>query len=1028
LRRFHPAYLTCALVLALCCTHSVIAGQQAPGSPQIADGLNSLQGAKVASVEVTGPAVEHPEWLQPLLLQKPDQPLDKYKVRQTVQALFNTGRFTNIEVEASRNPNGEVALIFATRESYFFGSILVEGSPSRPSDAQLVSAGRLTLGEQFTEDKIKAAMEGMQRVLTDAGFYRAAIEPVYDWNATEQQVKVLFKVTRGLAARVGRITATGTSSYTATDVSRIAKLRPGQKVTDGLARRATDRLRKKLLKKRLLEAQVTLTARTYHPESNTLDYTFEIIPGPVVDVKVEGANLNRNTVKRLVPVFEENTIDEDLLNEGARNIQNFLQTQGYFEARVTFDQRRSDNNRQDVVYTVQRNSRHKLASIVIEGNKYFLTADIRERMQMQTAGILSRHGLFSQALLSRDVSSIEDLYRSNGFRAVRVTSHVNDNYGGKVGRLQVVISISEGQQTKVGEVSIEGNSVLSTDAIRSLISAQTGQPYSDATVVNDQTAVLNTYFDLGFPNARFSYSTKPDHEDPNKVDISYQIEEGSQVFVNRVLISGLHFTRPSVVNREMKVRSGRPLSQRAMLDTQGNLYNLGLFNEVDMAVQNPEGDFNHKSVNFQLTEAKRYTFNYGFGLEIQTGQAAGPTNPQGATGVSPRVSFGVTRINFRGRDQTVSLKTRYGNLEKLALIGFTEPRVFDNPRLTLDFTAFYQQTKDVSTFTATREEGSAQLRQRLNRSTTLLYRMIYRRVETSNLVINPAEVPIFSQPVRIGMPAFTYIRNTRDNDLDSHKGSFSLSDIGVAANAFGSQTNFVRWIGQNSTYYQFGRKRWVLARNTRIGIEEPFGDTSAAVVSPGPGAPSPSSFIPLPERFFAGGATSLRGFGVNQAGPRDLSTGLPLGGEALFINNVELRTPPVALPFSFIGNNMSLVVFNDVGNAFTTPNAMFTSLYKFTQPNRQTCLNFLVPNCNFNYMSFAAGSGIRYKTPIGPVSFDVGYNFNPPAFPVASPIQPSQVPVTCTPGAIPVSSSCPNQPFSSVLRHFNFFFNIGQTF
>jgi outer membrane protein insertion porin family len=1015
LRRFHPACLTWALFLVLCSTQSAIADQQ-PSGPRIPEGLNSLQGAMVASVEIAGPSVEHPEWLEPLLLQKPNQPLDKYKVRQSVQALFNTGRFADIKVEARRNSNGDIDLVFATRESYFFGSILVEGSPSRPSDTQLVSAGRLTLGEQFTEDKVKTAIEGMQRVLRDAGFYRATIQPFYEWNAPEQQVKVLFVVTRGLAARVGRITATGTSNYTVEQVSAIAKLHPGQKVTDGLSRRATDRLRKKLLKRRLLEAQVTLTDRTYNPESNTLDYTFEIIPGPVVDVKVEGAKLKQATIKKLVPVYEENTIDEDLLNEGARNIRNFLQTQGYFDAQVTFTQRGAGSNRRDVVYTVERNSRHKLARIVIEGNKYFLTADIRERMQIQTAGILSRHGLFSQALLLRDVASIENLYRSNGFRAVKVNSHVNDNYGGQPGRLQVVIGINEGPQTTVGEVSIEGNSVLSTDVIRGMISAQTGQPYSDGTVINDETAVLNTYFDRGFPNARFSYSTKPDPGDANKVDISYQIEEGSQVFVNRVLISGLHYTRPSVVNRDMKVRSGQPLSQRAMLDTQGSLYNLSLFNEVDMAVQNPEGDFNHKTINFQLTEAKRYTFNYGFGLEIQTGQAAGPTNPQGATGVSPRVSFGVTRINFRGRDQTLSLKTRYGNLEKLALIGFTEPRVFDNPRLTLDFTTFFQQTNDVSTFTATRAEGSVQLRQRLSRSTTLLYRMIYRRVDTSNLVINPALVPIFSQPVRIGLPAFTYIRNTRDNDLDSHKGSFSLFDIGVAASAFGSQANFARWIGQNSTYYQFGRKRWVFARNTRIGIEEPFGNTSAAVIFPGPGAPPPTSFIPLPERFFAGGATSLRGFGVNQAGPRDLATGLPLGGEALFINNLELRTPPVPLPFSFIGNNLSLVVFNDIGNAFTTPNAMFTSLYKFTQPNRQTCLNPAVPNCNFNYMSFAAGTGVRYRTPIGPVSFDFAYNFNPPAFPVSTPIQP-------TPPRVP-----PIAPFSSVLRHFNFFFNIGQTF
>lgn len=1018
LPRFRPVCLACVLWF------SVSAAQQPLTPPgQRSGGLNSLQGVRVAAIRIVGAAVEHPEWLEPLVLQKVNQPLDKYKVRQSVQALYNTGRFADIQVEAQRDPKGELVLIFDARENYFFGSIRVEGAPSRPSDTQLVNASKLALGEQFSESKIKASLEGMERVLQEGGYYRAAIQPFYEWNARAQEVKVLFVVTKGQPARVGQISATGSSGYSVEEISNIAKLHSGQRVSEGLATRAMQRLRKHLQKRGLLEAQVTLTQRAYHPENNTLDYTFEIIRGPAVEVKVEGAKLRRGTVKKLVPVFEENAVDEDLLKEGARNIQDYFQTQGYFDVKVSFSQRQAGGERQDVVYKVEKNARQKLASLVIQGNKYFRVDDIRERLQMQQAGILLRHGLFSQALLARDIQSIAGLYSANGFLQVKVASEINKSYLGKEGRIQVVLNIDEGPQTTVGQLTIAGNSAIAEGDIRSLISAAPGQPYSDTTVINDQTEVMNAYFNRGFPDAKFEYATKPEAGDPAKVDIAYKITEGQQVFVNQVLISGLHFTRPFVVGQQMKIRSGQPLSQRAMLDSQNGLYNLGIFNEVDMAVQNPEGETTHKNLSFQLTEAKRYTFDYGFGLEVQTGQAAGPTNPQGTTGVSPRVTFSVTRLNFRGRDQTLTLKLRYGNLEKLALLGFTEPRWFDSPKLILDFTTFYQQTNDVSTFTATRAEGAAQLRQILDRATTLLYRLIYRRVSTSNLVIAPGQVPLFSQPVRVGMPAFSYVRDTRDNPIDSHKGSFSTSDLGVASSIFGSQTNFVRWVVQNSTYYQFDRRRWVFARNTRIGIEEPFAGTSAAVVAPGPGAPPPSSFIPLPERFFAGGATSLRGFGVNQAGPRDLATGLPLGGEALFINNLELRTPPLALPY--VGNNLSLVVFNDVGNVFTTPNAMVTSLYKFYQPNRQTCLNPAVPNCNFNYMSFAAGAGIRYRTPIGPVSVDVAYNFNPPAFPVSAPIQPVP-PTNCSP-SFPVTGQCV-APFSSVLRHFNFFFNIGQTF
>jgi len=110
-----------------------------------------------------------------------------------------------------------------------------------------------------------------------------------------------------------------------------------------------------------------------------------------------------------------------------------------------------------------------------------------------------------------------------------------------------------------------------------------------------------------------------------------------------------------------------------------------------------------------------------------------------------------------------------------------------------------------------------------------------------------------------------------------------------------------------------------------------------------------------------------------------------------------------------VGNNLSAVLFHDMGNVFTTAEDMVNSLAKFSQPDRSTCLNPTSGICNFNYVSHAVGAGARYRTPIGPVSFDVGYNLNPPAFPISAP-----------------SNGAP--PSSQVLRHFNFFFNIGQTF
>jgi outer membrane protein assembly factor BamA len=179
--------------------------------------------------------------------------------------------------------------------------------------------------------------------------------------------------------------------------------------------------------------------------------------------------------------------------------------------------------------------------------------------------------------------------------------------------------------------------------------------------------------------------------------------------------------------------------------------------------------------------------------------------------------------------------------------------------------------------------------------------------------------------------------------------------------------------------------------------------------------------VPLPERFFSGGVISNRGFALNQAGPRDLITGFPVGGNAVFVNSIELRLPPPTLPI--VGNNLSFVLFNDSGNVFQNATTMGHSLFRWYQPNRKACSDEKQhEQCRFDYMSTAMGTGIRYKTPIGPARVDFSYNLNPSSFPYYV-----QCPGTSTKpcGVIPPGTTVFQH---GTLRHFNFFFSIGQTF
>jgi outer membrane protein assembly factor BamA len=382
-----------------------------------------------------------------------------------------------------------------------------------------------------------------------------------------------------------------------------------------------------------------------------------------------------------------------------------------------------------------------------------------------------------------------------------------------------------------------------------------------------------------------------------------------------------------------------------------------------------------------------------------------------------------------------------GRLQQRGLISYQIPKLFDSDKFKLAYTIFYDNSLDVATFTSQRLEGKIDVRQQIGNSgsepgtrqgpSAITYRFDFRRVKASNFAdgFSPGEITLLSLPARVGGPGVTYVRDKRDNPLESTKGNYFTLDAFAAASYFGSEADFGRVLAQNSTYQAFGGKgkagrQFVFARSTTIGLQQPFGGTK--ILPPGScplnGAGEPTckeiTTIPLPEQFFAGGGNSHRGFGLNQAGPRDPGSGFPLGGTAVFVNSIELRMPPVALPY--LGEGFGFAIFHDMGNVFTAPHDAAKGFLRWHQANPALCLPSSTTNTpcitefnnsGYDYTSHAVGLGLRYKTPIGPLRFDFGYNLNPTRY----------FQETTTTGQ-------PTTVEAQRLRHFNVFFSIGQPF
>jgi len=993
------------------------------------------------------------------------KPLDREKVAESLRALYKTGNYADLKALVAPVTDG-LRLDFVARENLFFNLVRLEGLEPPPTEASAAAAMQIGLGQTYQKQTVDEALERLRETLREEGLYRAEVSAEALPHPDTHQMDIVVHVKPGPRAHVSGIQLKNDTAYKDADLVSRSKMKPGQAVTSARLQRGTDRVRKFLAKRGHLSSHVTVRRGDYDAAKSSVAISLEATQGPRVEVSVSGAKFSEGELKKLIPIYQEGAVDPDLLEEGKRNIRERLERQGYFDADVSYKIEMRDvktslwqGTQETITYTVERGDKHKLIGIELAGNKYFDTELLKSRLQI-FQGAFGSPGRFSRRLVDADAQSMQTLYQANGFLDAKVTPDVKDNYKGKEGDLYIGFTIQEGKQTRVASLGIQGIHAFKEQELLGVVGSTPGQPYSDFGVTADRDNILALYFNEGFPEATFSAtaervppsasnasepetsssthngssSATPKKEESKKgaklpaeqadaVRLVYRIEEGPQTRVRAVLITGYEHTRLGVIRREVRIKPQEPLREGDVVESQRRLYNLGVFNRVTIEPQNPAGTDVDKDIAVLVEEAKRYTLAYGGGFEVQ--RLASTTNPTGGqVEAAPRGILEISKLNLTGRADTLSLKLRGSTLQGRALLGYSDPNTFANPHLSFQATAFAEKTRDINTFTEQRYEGSVQLTDQVSSLTSVLFRYAFRQVRVSDLKIPSQEIPLFNAPTLVSQFGVTWFRDSRDNPADASKGSFNSADFGVADTYFGSSASFLRFYYQNSTYHPI-KRRFSFARSFRFGILAPYRDT-VSLTFPAPTTPPLPTVIPLPERFFGGGGTSLRGFALNQAGPRDSITGFPVGGQAMLVLNQEFRFP-MRLPF--IGTALGGALFYDGGNVYSrlsrisfrtnlpTPTL---ALQNPTLPPSPTNLPVCVTNCSneLNYFSHTAGLGFRYKTPVGPIRVDLGYQLNRPLFIVPIPC-PSNTP-SC------VANSLGQK--STRLTGFQIFFNLGSTF
>ena len=990
---------------------------------------------------------------------QPGKPLERDQVADSIRTLYRTGTYSYIAARQDVANNG-VSIDFIVREQLFFNQVIIRGVDAPPSEASAAAAMSLTLGAPYRKEAVDDGVTRLTDALHDEGLYQAQVQVETVPHHVTHEMDVIVTVKSGPRAKLQTIQLTNGTEYANEEIIKLMNVKVGKPITSQRIQRGTERIHNFLVKKGHLNARASVRRGDYDKAANTIPLDIEVTEGPRVQLVVTGIKISQGTLKKLVPIYQEGSVDVDLLEEGKRNIRERLERDGYFDAerrlhhgheRCAAEGQLEGHRRSHHVQGRARRPpkigwhRNHRKSLLQYRSVARPSSDLRQRIcharPIQPPACRKRSRIAAVAVSVQRISRSQSRRanarqlqrrRRPAFRSLRDS-----------GRKAVARRVAQHR----------GNHAFKEDELLPYVASTPGQPYSDYNVATDRDNILALYYNEGFPAARFTATAVPITPEPNapaakrqewrdqtrtpqrhrerqrsqiladktpdtdvepgdEMKVVYHIDEGPQTRVKRVLVTGYNHTRIGAIRREILVKPDAPLREGDVVDSQRRLYNLGIFNRVTIEPQNPNGTDANKDVVVLVEEAKRWTIAYGGGFEVQ--RLASITDPTGSELQSaPRGILEISKLNVRGRGDSVSLKLRGSTIEDRALLTYTAPNTFADPHYTFQANAYTEKTQDINTFTEARYEMSVQLTDQATRFTTIQYHYAFRRVVVSNLnnTVPPEDIPLFEQPTLVSQFGVTWARDARDNPADATKGSFNSIDFSDADTSIGSSASFLRIYYQNSTYHPLGR-RFSFARAFRFGILQPYKDTVSLTF---PAQTTPVQLIPLPERFFAGGGTSLRGFALNQAGPRDL-TGFPIGGQAMMEFNQELRFP-MRLPF--VGSALGGAIFYDGGNVYSRLSRITfraNSPKPIFDPANPTVCKYNCTN-ELNYFAHTIGFGLRYSTPVGPIRIDLGFPINRPRF--VAPICPSGD-ATCLDGQ--------NGFQSTRLPGFQIFFNLGSTF
>jgi outer membrane protein insertion porin family len=674
---------------------------------------------------------------------------------------------------------------------------------------------------------------------------------------------------------------------------------------------------------------------------NGLKVIFQIREKPLIrDISYEGfEELTLEKIKEAVTLLPRTAYNAQLLQENAEKIRLKYQDSGYYGAVVVPVVTELRNGDRNVVFYIEEGKKVTLQEIRISGNKAISTNEIKDALKTQEHwffSVLGRSGTLRMDELSEDVETIRNLYFNKGYIQVQVdepviekdlppTTSTYDLLGtpntvtiDHSNELIVHFNIKEGDQFRIASVTFKGNTTLSDLELEKEVKLKHGDVFSRDGLRQDVGRIMDRYDGIARPFAGVvpQFNINPD---TRSVDIAIEIQEGGEVRIGRIDVTGNSKTRDKVVRREMRLDEGDLYSKKALKRSYERINNLGFFETVDIVPERRQRGEELMDLNVKVKEKMTGTMSIGGGY----------SSVDKLVGIAE-----ITQGNLGGRGQLLKFKTQWGSTHKLFILSFSEPYLFDEP--VWGKVDLYKQDQAYDGYTLDTKGLGLGVGKSFNEyfSGSVKYGFDNSIVTEFTTTTLPSQLlrqmAIYGPTIATSAVTAGLSWDSRDFYLDPKTGSRHSIFVQYAGGPLGGDTHFIKSVGDVAWYFPLFWDTVFMTRG-RLGWAASLNDKP----------------LPLGERFYVGGTGTVRGFRYGTLGPLDPVSNDRIGGNKELVFNFEYSFPLVAAA------RLKGLLFYDIGKAFDDHESI-----------------------SYRELRHSTGWGFYWLSPIGPLRFEWGYIIN----------------------------------------------------